>query len=95
MKPAFYLPAVFIGVLCFTTGCNLPASPQWEEIEIVLSAEREYDNPYTDVDVHIVFTGPDGQELKKAGLLGWRQHLEGKVCLSCQPGDMGMGVIRF
>jgi hypothetical protein len=65
MKPSFYLPAVFIAALCFTAGCNLPASPQWEEIEIVLSAEREYENPYADVDVHIVFTGPDGLELKR------------------------------
>ena len=65
MKPTNLLFAISFAILCFTAGCNTPAAPQWEEIEIVLSAEREYDNPYTDIDVHIVFTGPDGLELKR------------------------------
>jgi hypothetical protein len=44
---------------------NLPEAPQWEEIEIVLSSDREYENPYTNVDILIVFSGPKGLELKR------------------------------
>ncbi len=65
MQPTNYLLAVSLAILTFTPGYNTPSAPQWEEIEIVLLAEREYKNPYTEVDVHIVFTGPDGLELRR------------------------------
>jgi hypothetical protein len=33
------------------------------EVEILLSATLEYENPYTDVDVQVVFRGDDGSEI--------------------------------
>ncbi len=36
---------------------------QWEEIELAFTAEKEYANPYTEVELHLVFCGPGGQEL--------------------------------
>lgn len=37
----------------------------WREVEIMLSAEREYANPYTDVDVWADFTHTDGTKLHR------------------------------
>lgn len=40
-------------------------APQWQEVELVFEAEQEYDNPYTDVEMAVEFSGPDGQELRR------------------------------
>ncbi|THF80755.1 DUF5060 domain-containing protein [Cohnella fermenti] len=37
----------------------VPSVAQWTPIEIELVSEQEYDNPYTDVDVSAIFSGPD------------------------------------
>ncbi|MCB9423393.1 MAG: DUF4038 domain-containing protein [Ardenticatenaceae bacterium] len=37
----------------------------WQEIEIVLTAALEYENPYTDVDVHVEFTHESGTTLRR------------------------------
>jgi hypothetical protein len=41
----------------------VPTAPQWAEVELELRSSARYANPYTDVDVHVVFAGPDGAEL--------------------------------
>lgn len=39
--------------------------PQWSVGEIILTAGKEYDNPYTDVEVYAVFTGPGNETLRR------------------------------
>ncbi len=57
-------PALFLILL----GCNPEngggtVAPQWEQVEIVFESEYTYANPYTDVEMHVVFRGPKGEEL--------------------------------
>ena len=40
---------------------------QWRTIDITVTTNREYPNPFLDVDVFGVFTGPQGQTLKLLG----------------------------
>jgi hypothetical protein len=40
-------------------------SPQWQEIEIVFTAERDSANPYTDVEAWVDFTHDDGETLRR------------------------------
>jgi len=37
----------------------------WQAFEIALKTDRHYDNPFIDVDVTAVFTGPDGRCIKR------------------------------
>jgi len=66
----YILSLLLISTLFFR--CNapqseelIPESPQWQEVELSLTAVNTYTNPYTDVDVHAVFSGPDGRELRR------------------------------
>lgn len=38
---------------------------QWREVELTLSASASYDNPYTDVEAHVVFTHSEGLEIRR------------------------------
>lgn len=40
-------------------------TPQWEEIELVFTATKTYNNHYTDVAMYVDFEGPDGQQLRR------------------------------
>lgn len=40
-------------------------APQWDQVELTLVAERDTANPYTDVDVYVDLTGPDGETLRR------------------------------
>ncbi|MGB3491376.1 MAG: DUF4038 domain-containing protein [Elainellaceae cyanobacterium] len=40
-------------------------APQWQEVELSFEASQSYDNPYTDVEVAVVFTHSDGEQLKR------------------------------
>ena len=48
-----------------------PAAPklaqQWEMVELTFKAEKEYANPYTDVELTVEFTGPNGQVIRRPG----------------------------
>lgn len=37
------------------------SAPQWKEVELVFETDQEYENPYTDVDMYVKFSGPNGQ----------------------------------
>jgi hypothetical protein len=39
---------------------------QWEAVELTFTAERDYANPYTDVDLHAEFRGP-GRDARDRG----------------------------
>src|SRR5690606_34440841 len=57
-------PALFLILL----GCNPEngggtVAPQWEQVEIVFESEYTYANPYTDIEMYVVFRGPKGEEL--------------------------------
>jgi hypothetical protein len=38
---------------------------QWQETEITLESVHDYENPYTDVDVYVIFKGPGGTEIRR------------------------------
>ncbi|MBD3273708.1 MAG: DUF4038 domain-containing protein, partial [Candidatus Marinimicrobia bacterium] len=35
------------------------------EVELVFTAERDYENPYTDVEIYVQFSGPDDRVIKR------------------------------
>lgn len=46
---------------------DMPLVPRWATYEVVLTAEKSYDNPYTDTDVHAVFTSDRGDSVVRPG----------------------------
>jgi hypothetical protein len=58
-----------LGAAC--QGLRAPEGPrtgaataeQWREVELTFTSSAEYGNPYVDAEMHVVFTGPDRQEL--------------------------------
>ncbi|MDI6451076.1 DUF4038 domain-containing protein [Anaerobaca lacustris] len=38
---------------------------QWEPVELMFIADRDYANPYTDVDLHVEFRGPDNSVVRR------------------------------
>lgn len=38
---------------------------QWRAVDIKIHTDKDYRNPFADVDVFGVFTGPDGKEMKQ------------------------------
>ncbi len=38
---------------------------QWEPVELMFIADRDYANPYTDVDLYVEFWGPDQRTLRR------------------------------
>lgn len=55
---------MFLSVI-FYTRCaesnETPIAQQWLETELIFTAEKSYENPYTDVDMWVEFTGPKNQ----------------------------------
>jgi hypothetical protein len=52
------------------TGCHKKETHlarQWEEMELIFTAQNEYVNPYTDVDLWLEFTGPGGRKIIRPG----------------------------
>jgi hypothetical protein len=41
------------------------AAPQWKEVELVFKSEQDYANPYTDVEMVVDFSGPDGRAIRR------------------------------
>lgn len=40
-------------------------APTWRALEIAFESDRDYDNPYLDVDVDVDFTGPNGESIRR------------------------------
>lgn len=61
---AFLVPVIFLSVLTYaaTARAATPATQVWEMREITLTADRAYDNPYTEVTV---WADLQGQGIKK------------------------------
>lgn len=47
--------------------CRMQTVEQWRTLDISVKSSRQYSNPFEDVDVYGMFTGPDGQKLKLLG----------------------------
>jgi hypothetical protein len=69
-------------LLIFIVACNTPekseiTAEQWKETELTFHASETYPNPYTDVDIWVEFTGPDGEKLLRPGF--WHEGSTWKV----------------
>jgi len=68
-----WLGVTLLGVVAFSTArmladaTNPPVAEQWREIELVFTAETNHPNPYTDVEFHLEFEGPNGARLIRPG----------------------------
>jgi hypothetical protein len=77
---------VLLNLSCETkTGSNVQAE-QWQEVELVFSASETYQNPYTDVEFWVEFTGPNDEKLIRPGF--WDQGQTWKVRFA-SPADAG------
>src|SRR6056297_3310362 len=61
---------LFLALLAFgyrniSAHTQVDTAPQWQEVELVFEAEQEYNNPYTDVEMAVEFSGPDGREIRR------------------------------
>ena len=76
----FILPLLFFVLLnlsCETkTESNVQAE-QGQEVELVFNASENYQNPYTDLDFWVEFTGPNNEKLIRPGF--WDQGQTWKV----------------
>jgi hypothetical protein len=43
------------------------SAAQWQAVELEFRSQREYENPYTEVELWVEFTHEDGQQLKRPG----------------------------
>jgi hypothetical protein len=71
--PVFLLTALI-------TKCTQPepvTAEQWHEIELSFEADKDYENPYTDVEFWLEFTGPDGTKISRPGF--WYENNIWKV----------------
>lgn len=88
------------GVALAQTAGTTAAARQWDVHEIPLTAQRAYDNPYTQVEVTAVFTAPDGTSQRVRGF--WEAGSSFKVrftptqrgrwqyAISSSPADAGL-----
>ncbi len=65
-----FLSATFIVMLCglhfiSANADNRTIAEKWSEVEISLISNIEYDNPYTDVDVYLIFQNTDGTIIRR------------------------------
>ena len=49
------------------TGAVIENAMVWKRTDIVLTSEKEYENPYTDVDIDAVFTHESGETVHLYG----------------------------
>jgi hypothetical protein len=85
------LPILFITILAlYLSGCKQDkpvVAEQWQEIELNFTSEGKYQNPYTEVDFWVEFTGPGGEKLVRPGF--WYDHNIWKVRFA-NPLDSGV-----
>jgi len=53
------------GNLTVSAQSQMKSAPQWQEIELVFKAEQDYENPYTNVEMNVEFSGPNGQKIRR------------------------------
>lgn len=46
-------------------SAQIISAEQWKEVEITLESLSQYENPYSDVDVHVIFKGPNQTEIRR------------------------------
>lgn len=76
----------FFLIQCETNKSGPGEVEQWKETEFKFTSDSQYDNPYTDVEFWIEFTGPDGNKLVRPGY--WEKDNVWKVRFAC-PTDNG------
>jgi len=54
---------LFISNSCISDKSNSIITEQWKELELTFHARAAYDNPYTDVDLHVEFIHNSGEKL--------------------------------
>lgn len=90
MKSASVTKIVMILVLCMLfVSCKKQAvviAEQWAETELVFTAQKQVQNPYTDVEFWVEFTGPSNEKLIRPGF--WDGGATYKVRFS-NPFDKG------
>ncbi|MGD9328975.1 MAG: DUF4038 domain-containing protein [Cyclobacteriaceae bacterium] len=89
MKPKSIFYLTLMSLFLIQCKINEPSPweiQQWKETEIVFTSGSEYDNPYTDVDIWVEFTGPDNQKIVRPGY--WEKNNTWKVRFAC-PTDHG------
>jgi hypothetical protein len=88
MKPESIFYLILTGL--FLIHCQT-ASPrqvqQWKEIELAFTSDSEYENPYTDLEFWVAFTGPEGKTLIRPGY--WEKENVWKVRFA-SPTDNGV-----
>ncbi len=88
MKKYFY-SILFLSLLFIQTGCNsaeIMDAEKWREIELRFSSTIKYDNPYTDVDFWVEFSGPGDKKIRRPGF--WDGDMAWKVRFA-SPVDSG------
>ena len=83
MKPKSIFYLTLISLFLIQCKINEPSPweiQQWKETEIVFTSGSEYDNPYTDVDFWVEFTGPYNQKIVRPGY--WEKNNTWKCFLS-------------
>ena len=72
-----FLIFVLLNLSCETKTESFPQAEQWEEVELVFNTAEIYQNPYTDVEFWVEFTGPNNEKLIRPGF--WYQGKTWKV----------------
>ncbi len=73
MFKSMFLPCLIVFTLfwLYIPACNhgktAVTSRQWQEIELCFESDRDYQNPYTDVDFWVDFIHTDGEKLRRPG----------------------------
>ncbi len=77
-----YLPTVasLADAVSSAIADNTEQVEVWRRTDVILTAEKSYDNPYKDVDIDAVFTHEDGTEIKLYGF--WNGGSEWRVRFS-------------
>lgn len=76
-----FLIFVLQNLSCKTKPDSPSEIEQWQEIELVFYATETYQNPYTDVEFWVEFTGPNNEKLISPGF--WNEGQIWKVRFAC------------
>jgi hypothetical protein len=55
----YLLPVLLLSWQTMATAHQAETRHVWEKVEITLQSQRQYENPYTDVQVWVDLKGPD------------------------------------
>jgi len=68
---------LFLGFGAVPAHSQVNIAPQWQEVELVFEAVRDYQNPYTDVEMNVEFSGPNGRLIQRPAF--WDGHQTWRV----------------